>query len=50
MVGVILEVMTDEHRSQTSDQASHERHDMKVQLDRMQRQLDKMHVLLRQRV
>ena len=49
MVGVILEVMTDEHRSQTSDPASHERHDMKVQPDRMQR-LDKMHVLLRQRV
>jgi voltage-gated sodium channel len=34
MVGVILEVMTTEHRSQSSDQASLERHDMTVQLER----------------
>jgi voltage-gated sodium channel len=49
MVGVILEVMTAEHRSQSSDQASLERHDMTVQLERMQRQLDELHALLRQR-
>lgn len=49
MVGAILEVMTAEHRASSADQASRERHDMAEQIDRMQRQLDEMHALLRQR-
>jgi voltage-gated sodium channel len=50
MVGAILEVMTAEHRAQSNDEASRERHDLATQIEHMQRQLDKMHSLLKERI
>ena len=49
MVGAILEVMTAEHKAMNDDQAQRERSDMADQLGRMQRQLDEMQALLRER-
>lgn len=46
MVGAILEVMTEEHNSESEAMAHQERHLMSDQLDKMQRQLDTVQALL----
>ena len=46
MVGVILEVMTEEHNAETAEQAQQERHDLAEQIDSMRKQLDEMHAMM----
>src|SRR5690606_41706143 len=47
MVGAILEVMTAEHQRETDHEAHRERHELAEQLNRVQRQLDEVHALLK---
>ena len=49
MVGAILEVMTAEQNAGNERQAQQERNDMTQKLSQLQRQLDELQVLLRQR-
>jgi len=46
MVGVILEVMTEEHNAETAEQAQQERHDLAEQINAMRKQLDEMHAMM----
>ncbi len=47
MVGVILEVMTAEHDKESAEQAHQERHDLADQLQRMQEQMNRMELMLK---
>lgn len=49
MVGAILDVMTAEQNASSQEQAHQERHDMAEQLTAMQRQLDDVHRLLKEK-
>lgn len=49
MVGVILEVMTEEHDQETALQAHQEREELAEQITHMQKQIDEMHAMLRGR-
>ncbi len=47
MVGVILEVMTEEHNQETAEQAHQEREELAEQISHMQKQIDEMHTIMR---
>ena len=49
MVGVILEVMTEEHNNETAEQAHLEREEMTEKITQMQKQIEEMHEMLRAR-
>ncbi|MCG8415169.1 MAG: ion transporter [Pseudomonadales bacterium] len=46
MVGVILEVMTEEHNRETAKQAHQEREELAEQITHMQKQIDEMHAMM----